>query len=594
MKKNIIYIVIDGFCYNNLNMKIGNKEITPFLNNLIKDSISFEKMYSLAPYTEAAQVTLLGGERPLDNGGYLFGNKNCRKTLFERVKEEKYKINSTYSPYIYSKSYLRGVDRFYYTRLFSIEPLINYRLDYYKNKFNNKILKKEEIIICEKLLKEAFDTWILQCELLLNKNEKCSIISEFINDEKIIKETKLRLKEENLLFNIDKKKYIIDLFENISDHKLKKINTKYVNNKKKLYRKEECISFFLKALKKYQKKYSKITKKQKIDIKYILNKIFQNRNGIVSGGKESIHLLKNYIKHYLNKDLIEYLVNLDEKKNVEVSMKNIFDKFYMNILKNEGKNENLFSFIHVQDFHLPSMFHTYDSNDMDLIKEEFSVAFELLDSLDETYKGNVIAALSARYCDLKLENLFEKLKKSLKGEYMFIVTSDHGYPLYNTPPRETIYNQCYTEAFHIPLIIYDSSKQEQKIEKKIYSSLDGIEFLEKKIKGEKVKIKNNEYILCEYGGPGCPAIYEKKIWYSIITEELYISLECLLEDKIEEKYLKSIYNIKKDPEQKKNLLKKLKSKKEILFYLKKLAKRHEELKENYNKDSFFNLQKSFN
>ena len=80
MKKNVIHIIVDAYCYNNLYRKVGNREVTPFLNMLKKNSVSFERMYSQAPYTEASQVTLLSGENTLDNGGYLFGNGTVEKT----------------------------------------------------------------------------------------------------------------------------------------------------------------------------------------------------------------------------------------------------------------------------------------------------------------------------------------------------------------------------------------------------------------------------------------------------------------------------------------------------------------------------------
>lgn len=70
--KNVIYIVVDAFCYDNLKRSVGGTEITPFLNKLVDRSYCAHNLYSQAPYTEASMITILSGENTLDNGGYFF------------------------------------------------------------------------------------------------------------------------------------------------------------------------------------------------------------------------------------------------------------------------------------------------------------------------------------------------------------------------------------------------------------------------------------------------------------------------------------------------------------------------------------------
>ena len=57
----------------------NSKDIAPFMNLLRKKSISGDKMYSEAPYTEAALMSLLGSMDTMDNGGYLERMKNKRR-----------------------------------------------------------------------------------------------------------------------------------------------------------------------------------------------------------------------------------------------------------------------------------------------------------------------------------------------------------------------------------------------------------------------------------------------------------------------------------------------------------------------------------
>jgi phosphoglycerol transferase MdoB-like AlkP superfamily enzyme len=53
MKKNVIHIIVDAYCYNSLQRTVGKREVTPFLNSLSKKSLCFERMFSQAHYTEA-------------------------------------------------------------------------------------------------------------------------------------------------------------------------------------------------------------------------------------------------------------------------------------------------------------------------------------------------------------------------------------------------------------------------------------------------------------------------------------------------------------------------------------------------------------
>ena len=87
MKKNVIHIIVDAYCYNSLQRTVGKREVTPFLNSLSQKSLCFERMFSQAPYTEASQVTLLSGENTLDNGGYMFGNATVEETIFSKYRD---------------------------------------------------------------------------------------------------------------------------------------------------------------------------------------------------------------------------------------------------------------------------------------------------------------------------------------------------------------------------------------------------------------------------------------------------------------------------------------------------------------------------
>lgn len=546
--KNVINIVIDAFCFNNLGRHIGELEVTPFLNKILKNAISFTNIYSQAPYTEASNIALLGGDNTLEEGGYLFGNANTKYAVLKDYKAAGYHTILGYSPYVCSKAYLKGVTDYKYTRLFSIQPCFDYRFNYFKTKKENGQFIDEYYEICITILDEAFDAWIAQCNSIIDNKPEAEMISLFIKDLNTIKDLKNELLTEFDIYKNNKIDYINDIFQQWHNHKLIIINKLY-NDRKPIQILNSLKSLYNLKLKGYQKTYEKkVLSNLKIDYKYILNMFLNNTDK-----KDFLRTIKSYYTFKKNKDLENYLNSITPETKCEVSLEVMLETFFNDIKKYDEKNENYFLYIQPQEFHLPSLFHSFDIDDINILNKEFEIAFTMLDQINESYKGNIIADLSARLCDYKLECFFNRINTELKNDFLFIVMADHGYPSYYNPPRPIIYNQTYTEAFHIPFIIYNSHF-ESKTNTGLYSVLDGIEYVKQcaEIK-DKHNIDEREFILCEYAGPGCPMINEKKIWYTLITKELKLSAEVALGKKAEVKDITNVYNILKDPLQKQNL-----------------------------------------
>lgn len=584
--KNVIHIILDAYCAENINRKIGDKEVTPFLNKLISEGVYFSNLYSQAPYTEAAQVTLLGGKNTLEDGGYLFGNATVENIYLSEYQKKGYHTIFSYSPYVYSKGYLRGVSDYVYTRFYSIEPLIIYRLNYFDELSKGGELSERHMKCCELLVREAFDCWMTQCESLIAKDESVDALLYWVDDIEDIKKIYNELKNEYYVFENDSRKYINNLLRLGKNHPLRLLNMKYVQ-RKNLDNMDYLLEKYQSRLEEYQKKYTKIAKKQVVDLNYVVGMIFRNRDG----KNNCLDTLRTYKHYYENKDVKEYLTRFNNTYKTEIGMQYLFDVFYDKIRQCDLKDEAYYSYIHVQDFHLPSVFHSVDTNDIDMLDREFEEAFLLLDRLDETYRGNIIADLSAHYCDLKIADFFNRLRETLNNKFVFVVTADHGFPLYYNPPRPFIYNQTYEEAFHIPFIMWDGENKE--INDKRYSYVDILEY-EKFESGIKkpYEIEERKYILTEYAGPGCPDISNKPIWYTYIDETYRVSFECDLDHDINLDKIVSIHNLKKDPSQRKDLFKKKKNISELKNIIEIVNKRHTHLKKKYQGDLFLKSQLS--
>lgn len=574
--KNIFYIVIDAFCYNNLTRKIGEEYTTPFLRELSEKSVFATNMYSQAPYTEASLVALLSGENILENGGYLFGNKFVKKTVFEDFSKAGYEIISQYSPYIYSKAYLKDIDSFFYTRLVSIRVVFDYRLAYYKVKYDERKIKSEEEIICIKILKEEFDTWIQQAELLLIGDKSCYLIQNWI-EEKNVREVLEGLVKEKKKFENNEFKYLHKLFENFDNNELLELNKIY-NKKSAVINSDILYNEYQKKFEEIQKMYSSIIYKDVPDCRYLFSVLKNNINGY----KDFKGLLRNYKAYYTNKFVSGYLKSIDNNTQTEVCMKKQFDYIIKCVNESNLKGIPALAYLQVQDFHLPTAIHSSDYNDLKYIESELDEAISLCGKIDKNYKGNLIADLGARYCDNKLKEFFYKLKDNFGDNFKLIITADHGYPSYYNPPRSVIYNQTFVEAFHIPFILYDGENNCRIDE--ITSTMDHFEI----IKNTKFFKGSRKYILSEYGGPGCPNIGDKPVWYTYIDQDFRVSAELLLSENMGYDKLKGVYRINIDKYEKNNLVKKAKKINEINDIMNIIDRRNKELREKYDGDKFLN------
>ena len=580
MKKNVIHIIVDAYCYENLHRNVGGREVTPFLNALRKESVSFERMFSQAPYTEASQITLLSGENTLDHGGYLFGNGTVEKTMFSRYREAGYRTVFTYSPYVYSKAYLRDADIYYYTRFFSIEPLFLYRLQYYYDIQKRRTLTRDEMTVCVILLQEALETWQAQCRSILTNGDEIALIRDWVKDIAVVRETAAVLEAERQKLDTAPEDYVREVFAQWQEHILRKLNQRY-NERSEIKLRKQCIEAFQPAMEAYQKTYSRVLKKHPLDLEYVAGMVFRNKNGM----DDAKNTFAAYRKHWSSTELRDYFTSVDERAKTEASMNRAFEVFEKTLVRLDENNENFYAYIHVQDFHLPSVFHSLDTEDFAMVQDEFQIAFDLLDGMDDRYRGNIIADLSARYCDRKIELFYQKMKALLRHDVVFTVTADHGFPCYETPPRPMVYNQTYVEAFHIPCIVHDGTHTGRY--SGIYSNMDAMH-VEMQCAGVEPehKIPERQYVLCEYGGPGCPDIGIKPIWYTYIDEQWRISAECPLTKPFSMDCVKAVFDIQKDPWERRDLLKSKGGSAPVRQRCEVIRKRHDELRERFAGDRF--------
>lgn len=593
-KKHVIYVLVDALSYDNVGAREFRCSPTPFLDELKEKSISYENLYTQAPYTEAAFISNVCGENTLDHGGYMMGMSQCEQFHHSLFKENGYITMSTYSPYVYSKSYIKDVDHIYYSRVFSIQPLLIYRLSYFNERYHTGELTEIEKELCVEILGETFETWLQQLDALLQNHESVCMIEDLVNEPECINEVRQQVEEEFRCFQNEPSLYIESFFRLGEKHTLYHIKKLSIENKQTRSCRDYIEQEFGSLVSEFQNVQNIFLKKNlKVDIGYLLD-LMRNDEQKLQG---ALRTYRAYQQRKDNQELIEALGCDVVKEKVTISAHRQCYTFANKIKELVNEQKPIYAFLHIEDFHLPSMFYSYDIENQNVLKEEFSNAKEYVSSLPEQYRGNLLADLSARYVDSKLRMLFNELQSTLGDDMLFIVSADHGYPSNGNPPRPILYNSFYEENYHIPFIAYGADLPSQSFTE-YHSSLDILPTILTlaglslpKGFSKMILDKGRPYVLVEYPGPGCPDISKKEIYYAIFSDKYEVACKVKLNDDITSKHIIVAFDRKLDKEQKKNLRRQCSKNTELSNLISHIQERHLVLRKQFfdhnNSEKFY-------
>lgn len=581
--KNVLFIVIDSVTNDIMFNKPNSKKIAPFLNELRNKSISGDKMYSEAPYTEAALMSLLASVDTMDNGGYMERLKNS-KCVLEVFKSNGYKtFFNNYYPSIYPSFMVKGYEERKYIEGFQFAHIWEYRLKYFSDiYFKDKITDDEYKMLIE-MLEDNLKAWIDYLEKVKTGNEETSMLNENI-DTRNIEESIKELKKEYKKFVVNKKEYLIQIFTKQEEHPLYKIPNykmcdKIHNNEIRQKIIDENYNTF-KRIDKLNRKFNLKNNRFPINkfLRTIINRDFVTSKGLLAGYKNSI----------IDKDLYDRInKNFDEFK-VQRSFNTVSEELFKWIKDN--KNSKWMSYVHVDDAHFPENFFTYDTDNINIVKEEFKKINKYLDELPKNYKGSIAYDLSLLYCDGIIKKIFNFLEKEkILDDTAIIITADHGFSYYFSPVREKYVISSYKENYNVPFIVYSKELKKKMVNnycstKDIPATLlDLVNIaIPKDFKGKSlIKYDGKEYATLEYMGGGCPDIKRRPIKLGVRTDNYSVVMDICLDKKFAATAVKEIYDLKKDPLENHNLVNNKKTKQKIQFELNKLEERYNELKEEY-------------
>ena len=127
--------------------------------------------------------------------------------------------------------------------------------------------------------------------------------------------------------------------------------------------------------------------------------------------------------------------------------------------------------------------------------------------------------------------------------------------------RESYVTNLYLENYNIPFLVYNSGLASRKIErytcsKDIPATLCKIAYGEvpEEFKGHAViddYVYENGFI--EYCGGGCPDLRRRQLKIAAFDEKWFVGTLCFLDETFDASKVTEIYNLEKDPLQRKNL-----------------------------------------
>lgn len=583
MKKNVLFIVIDSVTNDVLFNKNNSKDIAPFMNLLRTKSVSGDKMYSEAPYTEAALMSLLGSIDTMDNGGYLERMKNTRNVL-EDFKENGYKtFFCNYYPSIYPSYMVNGYTERKYIDGFHFSHIWGYRFEYYGPLYlEGKTTKKENNMLLD-MLEDNFEAWIEYLEKIKNKDAETTMLNDCV-DTKDIDKNILLLKKEYNKFKDNEEKYITKLFKEKEEHILFKINEYKMSDK---IRNDEVRN---QIMTKYTDTFKRI---QKLNLtRNIKNNKFPFSKTINSILKKDLKTAKGLLAGYKNslfdKDLYERIEPGFDMFKDQRSFRTVSNELIDWISKN--KDETWMSYVHIDDAHYTESFFTYDTTNIEIVDDEFKKINEYLDKLPKDYKGSIAYDLSLMYCDNIIKNIFNYLEKeNLLDNTNVVITADHGFSYYFSPVRERYVISNYKENYNVPFIVYGKDVKPRKIKGYCSTkdipvtllSLAGIK-KHKDYKGNNLLAHNGDsYAMLEYMGGGCPDILRRPINLGIKTDNYSVTVDAYVNKNFDDIEIKEVYNLKKDPSEHKNINKKNNVQTLIKEELEILNKRFLEIQKQY-------------
>lgn len=558
--KNVFFIVVDSFIADKIgNTKCGNSP-TPFLDKISKKSLVCTNMYSQGPHTEAGSRALLTGFDSMDFGGYMHNLYEAKNTYLDVFKNAGYNIFDFFLPYyMYSTREFNNVDHTYFTSDFLYDSVWEHRLLHFANIRKQRALSPVEMHDVKKQIELTFIAWNNLFLKWKQNDESCFRCIKKWKDSYDWDTNYSILKSEYEFFLSDKDDYaerVLDQGVNSGFYKIKRfsfdtvLDSDFLN--KHVFDKHK--SFFDK-LDRLQK--TRNLKNQNIDFGKLSKSIFQSikKHQLDGYFRQFVYLMvcSNFAKGYKKGDFYQTLP----------SMRNIF-RTAISEIKNHEDERPIMVHCHPEELHNRVNYFSFDINDSSLMEREFSMFEGYVNSLKKNYKGNILYDLAMLYVDDCIKELFETIQKEgMLENSLIVICADHGSSYGGEVIRDNVVNNCHTENYHIPLIIYDGENPKGIVNSKYHTSKDILATMIDRcglnkpdsVTGEPITENSGDDIaISEFVDSGCPDIRTRPIIFVARDNKYMVHYQVNAFEKFEDGKLLEVYDLQNDPHELKNVV----------------------------------------
>lgn len=550
--KNVFFIVVDSFVADKFGDTRNSNSPTPFLDELKKKSLYCSNMYSQGPYTEAGSKSLLTGYDSLDYGGYMHNIHNAKSSYLDVFKNAGYKIVDFFLPYyMYSTREFDAIDQTYLTSDFSFDSVWTYRLQHFADLKKQRPLTELEWKDIETQIDLTFNAWFNIFNKKLNGDEESfacqrEVVAAYDWDNNY----KL-LKSEFEDYSNNKEQYLKKVLEDGRSCNLFKIarydfakilNQNFIN--KNVFDKHKR---FFKNLRRKQLFLN--LKNQHIDWSKLSRSIYSSIFNMKLDGwiRQYIYALfcSEMSKGYSQKKFYQTLP----------SMRNMI-RTAISFIHNNKTSRPLLLHCHPEELHNRVNYFSFDIPEERLIDHEFKMYERYLDSLKPSYKGNILYDCALLYVDDCIKELCESLEsEGILDNSIIVICADHGSSYSCEVIRDNVSNNCHTENYHIPLLIFDGSHKQGIYNSRYHTSKDilatvylmcGFNIPDYVTGGGITKNSGSNVAISEYMGGGCPDLRTKPISFIARNDKYLMLYRVYAFDDFEKGELIEVYNLQED------------------------------------------------
>lgn len=583
--KNVVILTIDSFTAEALHDKNYSKTTMPFFRKLMENSIYAENYYSEGPHTEMGLQAMLTGMDTLDNSASLRRLIYADKTIFDYFYEAGYKLANISWPANYYPKRLYGIIEDYYTQGDSFIEVIYWRLLYYVELYHKGEIKEQDYVDIIGCFTDSFNSYLKFLNTSIHSEKAYDLAKDRVKDIDFAKRYK-DVKREQECFLKNKRRYVENILKNsgmlpevlLHDDNDPRSEEELIRRKvSKIYRENQV--FF-----------------NKLKIRQVIDSLIDKRTSFLKLADSFLRYVKHEPHEYIGqlsarvKQYQAFNIFEQNRKNMDnCSLKTQLHFLIKLLSENKNSQKPYFVYLHALSQHGPTQWLSYDM-EVDEIEKELNTAKELMKS-NKRYKGYYAYKLGLKYMDNCLKQFFLNIKNNgLLNNTIVVITADHGSSVCMNPLREEpAFNNCHTELFHIPMLIFDSDYKSRRLSG-YFTHRDLIPTLLDICKIDLCNIGRGksmldssycpEIALSERTSSGAPALLHKNAIYTVRNKKYLIEYECSVFKDFSEGTLEYVYDLENDPDELKNIadIIELKEINDLLDYA---SKRHLQLRQNY-------------